>query len=66
MVKKKRMVPKNKKTTEVWTEEQYEEYMAGLYGLEYVAGFTEGGVPYGVSIDDNEQENFSDSEDLPF
>ncbi len=45
---------KNKKSknindnVEVWTEEQYEDYLKGLHGMEFIAGFTEGGVPYGL------------------
>jgi len=34
---------KNSKV-EKWTEEQYEGYLSALYGMEYIAGFTEGGV----------------------
>ena len=41
---------------EIWTEEQYEEYMKELYGMEFIAGFTENGVPYGTFIDDDEDE----------
>jgi len=26
---------------EVWTEEQYEEYMKEIYGMDFIAGFTE-------------------------
>lgn len=39
---------------EIWTEEQYEEYIAGLYGMEFIAGFTESGVPYGFCNDEIE------------
>jgi hypothetical protein len=28
--------------------------MAGLYNLEYIAGYTSGGVPYGASIIEEE------------
>ncbi len=47
MAKKRR---KNKKSIDsnIWTEEEYDEYMADLYGLEYIAGYTESGVPYGI------------------
>lgn len=44
-------------TIEVWTEEQYEEYLKGLYGMEFIAGFTENGVPYGTFIDEDDEEN---------
>lgn len=57
---------KNSKV-EKWTEEQYEEYLSGLYGMEYIAGFTEGGVPYGVFKKDLEEcggNNFNDSKEV--
>lgn len=68
---------KGKKTgdskVEIWTEEQYEDYLAELYGMEYVAGFTEGGIPYGVLKEDlevygeNEIDDLRDSDDeVPF
>lgn len=73
------MIRKNKRQTikndtEIWTEEQYEQYMKGLYGLDFIAGYTEGGVPYGNPFDvDNEVIGLSgessydhDGEDLPF
>lgn len=40
---------------EVWTEEQYEEYMKGLYGMDFIAGFTENGVPYGTFLDEGDE-----------
>lgn len=36
------------KNVEVWTEGQYEEYLKELYCMEYIAGFTDGGLPYGL------------------
>ena len=30
-------------------------YMKELYGMEYIAGFTENGVPYGTFIDEDEE-----------
>lgn len=67
---------KAKKTVangEVWTEEQYEEYMKELYDMEFIAGFTEGGVPYGIFNDDDDDiditdgySNISDNDELPF
>lgn len=57
---------KNSKV-EKWTEEQYEEYLLGLYGMEYIAGFTEGGVPYGVFKKDLEEyggNNFNYSKEV--
>lgn len=49
---------KNKSNNiDVWTEEQYEEYLKGLYGMDFIAGYTENGLPYGTFIDeDNEGE----------
>jgi hypothetical protein len=45
----------NKNDPGIWTEEQYEQYMKGLYGLDFIAAYTEGGVPYGIPLDaDNE------------
>lgn len=55
------------------TEEQYEDYLAELYGMEYIAGFTEGGMPYIVFSEDlevydeneiNDRRDFDD--ELPF
>ena len=48
MSKKKKIKKSRNDNVEVWTEEQYEEYLAELYNMEDIAGFTEGGVPYGV------------------
>lgn len=72
---------KNKKSkknkfndAEIWTEEQYEEYLKGIYGMDFIAGFTENGVPYGTFIDeDNENDEIiirdisvDSNDDLPF
>lgn len=48
-MKRKRKVSKEN-DIEIWTEEHYEHYMQGICGLEFVAGYTEGGVPYGNKI----------------
>lgn len=45
---------KQKKNSDVLTEEECDTYMAGLYNLEYIAGYTSGGVPYGASIIEEE------------
>lgn len=77
MGKKRNKKTKKKKANEIeiWTQEQYEEYMAGLYGMDFVAGFTDGGIPYGIfedetGDDEKEDENVRSSqytdEDLPF
>ncbi|MHB1151054.1 MAG: hypothetical protein ACYCWE_02550 [Eubacteriales bacterium] len=67
---------KNKvKKDEAWTEEEYEEYLMGLYGMSFIAGYTAGGMPYGSFIDEgdeckecNEKEDLTCNEDgdLPF
>lgn len=49
------------KDVEIWTEEQYEEYLKGIYGIECIAGFTEGGLPYGLS-----EEESNDTDEIPF
>jgi hypothetical protein len=74
MSKKKRTKKTINNNTEIWTEEQYEKYMKGLYSLELIAGYTEGGVPYGITFDEDINEvNLSDlnrsiinGEELPF
>jgi hypothetical protein len=48
MSKKKKSKKHTNNNVDVWTEEQYEEYLKGLYGMEFIAGFTESGVPYGL------------------
>ncbi len=67
---------KHNREIEIWTEEEYEEYLKGSYGLAFIAGYTEGGMPYGLPVendDDNEvykacrKYNSSDTdEELPF
>ena len=66
---------KNKDSnTDVWTDEGYEENLKGLYGMDYIAGYTENGVPYGTMIDENNEmdelttkDSSCDSKDeLPF
>jgi len=72
---KKKKCKKHKSNIEIWTEEECEEYLKGLHGLEYIEGYTEGGIPYGLPIenDDNEIYNVDKSdkfngydEELPF
>lgn len=45
---------KHKIDTEIWTEEEYEEYLQDLYGLEFIAGYTEGGIPFGLPIENDD------------
>lgn len=72
MSKKKKPDKHTKNHIEVFTEEQYEEYLEGLYDMEFIAGFTESGVPFG-SFDEEEtytvkkSDNYDESDDdLPF
>ena len=51
MGKKKKSKKDKSNNAEVWTEEQYEEYMKELYGMDFIAGFTENGFPYGTFRD---------------
>lgn len=41
--------------TDVWTDEQYEEYLKNSYGIDFIVGYTENGVPYGTMIDENNE-----------
>lgn len=73
MSKRKRVKKTKNSNAEIWTEEQYEEYLQDLYGMEFIAGFTESGVPFGVFKEDIEihrSEKYditSDSDDeIPF
>ncbi|KJS88700.1 MAG: hypothetical protein JM58_00515, partial [Peptococcaceae bacterium BICA1-8] len=51
MGKKKKSKKDKSNNAEIWTEEQYEEYMKEIYGMDFIAGFTENGVPYGTFRD---------------
>jgi len=51
---------------EIWTEEQYEEYLKEIYGMDFIAGFTENGVPYGTFIDENYKDDELISQDISF
>ena len=64
MGKKKKSKKHTNNKIERWTEEQYEEYLKGLYGMEFIAGFTEGGVPYGLFEEDSETRMVEKSEKL--
>ncbi|MBZ9606312.1 hypothetical protein G9F73_000450 [Clostridium estertheticum] len=76
MSKKKKSKKSSNSNVEVWTDEQYQEYMKDLYDMEFIAGFTENGVPYGIfNNEDKENEkiditdiysNIPDNDDLPF
>lgn len=55
MKKKNKRNKKNNSNSEVWTEEEYDEYMAGIYGFDYIAGYTDSGVPYGIPKEEGER-----------
>jgi hypothetical protein len=50
MGKKNNSKKRTRKKNEIWTEEQHEEYIMDLYDMDFVTGYTEGGVPYGNFI----------------
>lgn len=60
--------------TDVWTDEQYEEYLKNLYGIDFIVGYTENGVPYGAMIDENNEmdepitkdSSLDSNDELPF
>ena len=73
MSKKKKYKRRTNDNLEVWSENQYEEYLKGIYGMEFIEGFTEGGVPYGLFYEEIEtnivekSENICESDDeIPF
>lgn len=47
----KKEIPK-KQSNEI-TEKEFEDYMKGLYNLDYIVGYTSGGMPYGSSLEDD-------------
>ncbi|AJA49115.1 hypothetical protein CPAST_c30490 [Clostridium pasteurianum DSM 525 = ATCC 6013] len=73
MSNKKKTKKHKNNTDEIWSEEQYEEYLKELYGMEFIAGFTENALPYGLFKEDREKytveesDNYDVSDDeLPF
>ena len=74
MIKKIRSKNSKCNNDEVLTEEQYEEYLKEIYGMDFIAGFTESGIPYGIIKDeDNENDEIitreisvDSNDDLPF
>lgn len=74
MSKKIKLKKKKIKNVEIWTEEQYEEYMKGIHGMDFIAGFTENGVPFGLFDDESDKDDelirqdisFDPSDELPF
>lgn len=69
---KRKKSPKKNLNSDTWTCEQYEEYMGKLYGMDFIAGFTEGGAPYGTYIGEDAFERICDDgcgesdEEIPF
>ena len=56
-----------KLNNDVWSEEQFEQYIKELYGMDFIAGYTENGMPYGIFTDEGNSEiNSSENEELPF
>lgn len=73
MSKRKKVKKTKNSKVEIWIEEQYEEYLSGLYRMEYIGDFTKGGIPYGVFREDLEVyggNKFNDprefDEEIPF
>lgn len=64
---KNNKLKKNKfNNAEIWTEEQYEEYLKDIYGMDFIAGFTENGVPYVTFVDENNKDDELISQDISF
>ncbi len=67
MSKKNKKSKKSKNNnSEIWTEEHYEEYLKEIYGMDFIAGFTEDGVPYGTFVDENNKDDDLFSQDISF
>lgn len=69
MSKNKRRKKDGNITSDAWTEKEYEEHMERMYGMEFIVGFTEGGFPYGITIDEDVEKvdiEEIDDEELPF
>lgn len=70
--KKKKNNKKKISDKELMTEEEYDEYMADLYGFDSIAGYTDGSVPFGVSHEeieetqDNDNKQFDPDDEIPF
>lgn len=64
MSKKRKYKRRTNDNLEVWSENQYEEYLKGVYGMEFIAGFTEGGVPYGLFYEEIETNIVEKSEKI--
>ena len=40
--------------------------MKDIYGMDFIAGFTENGVPYGTFVDENNKDDELISQDISF
>ncbi len=66
MGKNKKSKNSNFNDAETRTEKQYEEYLKDIYGMDFIAGFTENGVPYGSFVDENYMDDELISQDISF
>jgi hypothetical protein len=66
MSKNKKSKKSKSHDAEIWTEEQYEEYLKEIYGMDFIAGFTENGVPFGTFINENYKDDELISQDISF
>lgn len=69
--KNKSKKKQKKNDVDVMTEEEYEDYLMGLYDMDFIAGYTEGGVPYGTfnesePIEVKKINQVYDDDDIPF
>jgi len=74
MGKNKKSKNSNFNDAEIWTEEHLAEYLKEICGMDFIAGYTENGVPYGTFIDENNDNDeiiirdisVDSNDDLPF
>lgn len=64
MAKRKKSKQSGSNSVEQRTEEQNEQYLKELYGMKFIAGFTDNGVPYGI-FEEEDESDISDN-DMPF
>ena len=50
--RKETMKKKSSKDPNLWTEAERDAYFEDLYGFSFIAGYTEGGIPYGIMEDE--------------
>ena len=74
MGKNKKSKNSNFNDAEIWTEEHLDEYLKEICGMDFIAGYSENGVPYGTFIDENNENDeiiirdisVDSNDDLPF